>query len=79
MVSAQCSNALAVQMAHDMSFQTHHDKIVRDLQHVEEFRQILLLDNSFPSQDFTDMTSTLERLRIGNTVMELPEIFHGTV
>ena len=63
-------------MAHDMSFQTHHDKIVRDLQQVEEFRQIMLLDNSFPSQDFTDMTSTLERLRIGNTVMELPEMFN---
>ena len=76
MVAAQCSNALAVQMAHDMSFQTHHDRIVRDLQQVEEFRQILLLDNSFPSQDFTDMTSTLERLRIGNTVMELPEMFN---
>ncbi|MBO4588196.1 MAG: Smr/MutS family protein [Bacteroidales bacterium] len=76
MVAAQCSNALAAQMAHDMSFQTHHDKIVRDLQQVEEFRQIMLLDNSFPSQDFTDMTSTLERLRIGNTVMELPEMFN---
>lgn len=75
MVAAQCGNALAVQMAHDMSFQTHYDRIVRDLQQVEEFRQILLLDNSFPSQDFTDMTSTLERLRIGNTVMELPEMF----
>ena len=76
MVAAQCSNTLASQMARDMGFQSGRDRIVRDLQQVEEFRQILLLDNGFPAQDFTDMTSTLEHLRIGNTVMELPELFN---
>lgn len=76
MVAAQCSNTLASQMAQDLGFQSGRDRIVRDLQQVEEFRQILLLDNSFPAQDFTDMTSTLEHLRIGNTVMELPELFN---
>ena len=75
MVAALCSNSLATRMAHDMKFETRHDRIVRDLQQVEEFRQILLLDNCFPSQDFTDMTATLECLRIGNTVMELSELF----
>lgn len=75
MVVAQCSNALAVQMAQDMGFQTARDRIVRDLAQVAEFRQILLLDNGFPTQDFTDMTAVLNSLRVGNTFMELKELF----
>lgn len=75
MVAALCGNGLATRMAHDMKFETRHDRIVRDLGQVEEFRQILLLDNSFPNQDFFDMTDVLERLRVGNTVMEPQELF----
>ncbi len=75
MVAARCSNSLAARMAHDMCFETRRDRIVRDLAQVEEFRQILLLDNSFPAQDFFDMTGVLEHLRVGNTVMELQELF----
>lgn len=75
MVAAECGNALAAQMAADMDFQTCRDRIVRDLRQVDEFRQILLLDNSFPSQDFVDMTAVLESLRVGNTLVELAELF----
>lgn len=75
MVAAECGNALAAQMAADMDFQTRRDRIVRDLRQVDEFRQILLLDNSFPSQDFVDMTAVLESLRVGNTLVELAELF----
>ena len=76
MLSVECSNSLAVQMVHNMSFETRHDRIVRDLRQVEEFRQILLLDNTFPSQDFIDMTAVIEGLRVENTVMELADLFN---
>ena len=49
--------------------------MVRELQQTEEFRQILVLDNSFPSQDFFDLTDELVRLRIGNTVIEQEALF----
>lgn len=74
-VVALCSNELAMRMARDMSFESRSDRVVRDLLQVDEFRHILLLDNSFPTQDFIDMTAVLERLRVGNTVMELQEMF----
>ena len=75
MVAAECANDLAERMAREMAFESRHDRIVRDLAQVAEFRQILLLDNGFPTQDFTDMTAVLNSLRVGNTFMELKELF----
>ena len=62
-------------MAREMHFETRHDRISRDLAQVEEFRQILTLDNSFPSQDFIDMTDALEGLRVAGTAMETVDLF----
>ena len=64
LVAAECSNALAVRMTQEMSFSNRYDHVVRELQQTEEFRQILVLENSFPSQDFVDLTPELVRLRV---------------
>ena len=75
LVAAECTNALAVQMTREMSFSNSYDRVVRELQQTEEFRQILVLENSFPSQDFIDLTEELTRLRVANTVIELEALF----
>lgn len=75
LVAAECSNPLAVRMTQEMAFSNSYDRVVRDLQQTEEFRQILVLENSFPSQDFFDLTEELNRLRVGNTVIELEALF----
>ncbi len=75
LVAAECTNALALQMTRDMSFSNSYDRVVRELQQTEEFRQILVLENSFPSQDFIDLSEELSRLRIANTVIELEALF----
>lgn len=74
-VAAECTNPLAVRMAHEMTFSASYDHVVRELQQTEEFRQILVLENSFPSQDFADLTDELVRLRVEGTVIGLPELF----
>ena len=74
-VAAECTNPLAVRMAHEMTFSASYDHVVRELQQTEEFRQILVLENSFPSQDFADLTDELVRLRVEGTVIGLPEMF----
>lgn len=71
LVAAECTNPLAVRMAHEMSFSSDYDRVMLNLQQTEEFRQILILENSFPSQDFHDLTDELNRLRVGNTVIAL--------
>ena len=72
---AECTNPLAVRMVGEMKFSSNYDRVVRELQQTEEFRQILVLDNSFPSQDFFDLTDELVRLRVGNTVIEQAALF----
>ncbi len=70
-VVEECTNALARRMAEEMTFLTQYDKVIRELQQTEEFRQILLMENSFPAGDFTDLTEELTRLRIEGSVIEL--------
>ncbi len=72
---AECTNPLAVRMVGEMKFSNNYDRVVRELQQTEEFRQILVLDNTFPSQDFFDLTDELVRLRVGNTVIEQEALF----
>ena len=75
LLAAECTNPLAVRMVGEMKFSSNYDRVVRELQQTEEFRQILVLDNTFPSQDFFDLTDELVRLRVGNTVIEQEALF----
>ena len=75
LLAAECTNALAERMVGEMAFSNSYDRVVRELQQTEEFRQILVLENSFPSQDFIDLTDELVRLRVGNTVIEQEALF----
>ena len=74
-VASECTNALAVRMTEEMTFMTQYDKVVRELQLTEEFRQILLMENSFPMNDFFDLTDELTRLRVQGTVIEPQALF----
>lgn len=75
LLAAECTNALAERMVQEMAFSDSYDRVVRELQQTEEFRQILVLENSFPSQDFFDLTDELVRLRVAGTVIELEALF----
>ncbi|MBQ9586348.1 MAG: Smr/MutS family protein [Bacteroidales bacterium] len=70
LVDAETTNALAHRMVEEMTFSTNYDRVVRELQQTDEMRQILLMENSFPSQDFFDLSEELTRLKVGNTVID---------
>lgn len=71
MLAAECSNALAVRMCDEMAFTSNYERLLRELVMTDEMRQILMLESSFPNQDYIDLTTELERLKVGNTVIEL--------
>ncbi len=75
MVAAQCTNALAARMADEMAFSYNYEPLRHELQLVEEMRQIVLMESSFPQQDFIDLTPILTHLRVGNTVIPLENLF----
>lgn len=71
LVAAETTNKLADQMVGEMSFSSDVERVRRELSLTEEFRQILLMENSFPSQDFFDLSEELTRLRVVGTVIDL--------
>ena len=70
LVAAETTNPLARRMVDEMAFSSNFDRVERELHQTEEFRQILLMENSFPSQDFFDLSEELTRLKVGNTVID---------
>ena len=70
LVAAETINPLARRMVDEMAFSSNFDRVERELHQTEEFRQILLMENSFPSQDFFDLSEELTRLKVGNTVID---------
>ncbi len=75
MVAAQCTNSLATRMADEMAFSSDYEPLRHELQLVGEMRQIVLMESSFPQQDFIDLTPILTHLRVGNTVIPLENLF----
>ena len=75
MVAEQCTNALAVRMADEMTFSSNYEPLCHELKLVEEMRQIVLMESGFPQQDFIDLTSILTHLRVGNTIIPLENLF----
>ena len=70
LVDAETTNALAHRMVQEMTFSSDYEQVCRELRQTEEFRQILLMENSFPSQDFFDLSEELVRLRVAGTVID---------
>lgn len=75
MLTAECSNALAVEMVREMRFSDDYDRVIRELEQTDEMRQIVMLESGFPSQDYIDLSGELDRLQVGNTVIEQQATF----
>ncbi len=71
LVAAETTNRLAERMVGEMSFSSDKAVVEEQLRQTDEFRQILLMENSFPSQDFYDLSEELARLRVVGTVIDL--------
>ncbi|MCR5192745.1 MAG: Smr/MutS family protein [Bacteroidales bacterium] len=71
LVAAETTNRLAERMVEEMSFSSDKATVEEQLRQTDEFRQILLMENNFPSQDFYDLSEELTRLRVVGTVIDL--------
>ena len=75
LVMDECSNALAISFAEQMSFSNDYDQILHSLRQTDELREILLVETAFPSQDFFDLSETLSYLSLEGTVIEQTALF----
>lgn len=75
LIAQETSNQLAHRMVEEIAFTSNYDRLLRELQLTEELRQILLMESSFPMQDFIDLSDVLNRLKVVGSVIELPALF----
>ena len=75
MVAEQTTNELAARMVGEMVFCTNYEALGHELRLTEEMRQIVLMENAFPQQDFIDLTPILAQLHVGNTAIPLEALF----
>jgi DNA mismatch repair protein MutS2 len=75
MLSELCLCGLGRQNAEEISFHSDYEPIRELISQTEEFRQIVLMEPSFPVQHFIDVTPALKKARIEGAYLEVFEIF----
>lgn len=74
-VRGRCLSVGGAELVDNMRFETRFAKIDRFLNQTDEFREILISNSNFPSQDYIDMRAELERLRLSGTYIETDSLF----
>lgn len=74
-LKANCLSSRGQYFVDKIRFTKDFDIVKRLIDQVEEFRQILLFAESFPSQDYLDLSSELNRIQIPGTIIEIEALF----
>ena len=70
MVADACISEAGIQIAKKSGPSYVYEIIIRDLSLTEEFRQILLMSEPFPAQDYYDLTTELNSIRLPGTFLD---------
>ncbi|MEA3503937.1 MAG: Smr/MutS family protein, partial [Bacteroidota bacterium] len=70
-----CISSLGEHYVEKLRFSSDHRKIVSWIEQTSELKSILLFDNSFPSQNYYDLSDTFKRIKIPATFIEEEELF----
>ena len=74
LVKSFCISSLGERQVEEMRFETSFYAICKLQEETEEFRQILLFESCFPSQDYYDLTAELTRLKLDGTFIEIENL-----
>ncbi|NLF42144.1 MAG: endonuclease MutS2, partial [Bacteroidales bacterium] len=75
MIAQECLCSLGRKSVEKIKFQTDYKVIKHLLEQTEEFRQILLTENQFPSSNYIDASQTLLKISIEGTWAEASDIY----
>lgn len=74
LVANKCLSDLGAELVSQMSFSDNYDTVTTSLCETDEFRQILIDEDSFPTVSFTDLRNSLSRIRIEGLYLEESEL-----
>jgi DNA mismatch repair protein MutS2 len=75
LLSDLCISTLGRNFVEKMRFSDHYDLVVKMVQQTAEMKNILAFDNPFPSQNYFDVTSHLDRLAVEGAFLTEEEYF----
>ena len=71
LINGFCISTLGKYKTQQIQFSSTIEDITRMQEETEEFRQILLFESSFPSQDYFDLREELQRLALEGTFIDM--------
>jgi DNA mismatch repair protein MutS2 len=74
MLKGFCLSSLGESQIEQMQFETSFRKVCQWQEETEEFRQILLFESHFPSQNYYDLTVELNRLKREGTFIDVENL-----
>lgn len=75
LLSDKCLSPMGLAMTETLSFMSDIDSVTLELTKTSEFQQILNFEDPFPSENYFDISGTLDKLRIEGTFPEVGELF----
>ena len=75
LLKKNCSSSLGQEKVDELAFLTNFDALLEQLDRGDEFRRILVQEQTFPESHYLDVRPALKRLRIEGTWMDEAELF----
>lgn len=75
LLKENCLSAMGSELIEEMKFMTDLQPVDARLSETFEFQQLLLLEDSFPSEDYFEISGCLNKIRIEGTFPETREVF----
>jgi len=75
LLKKNCSSSLGQEKVDELVFLTNFDALLEQLDRGDEFRRILVQEQTFPESHYLDVRPALKRLRIEGTWMDEAELF----
>ncbi|MEP0713456.1 Smr/MutS family protein [Algoriphagus sp.] len=75
LLKAECTSPLGMQYVDRLSFSSDFNLVTKLLDQTEEFRQILVSGEFFPSSNFTNLNPYLEKAKLENSFLDEEDFF----
>ncbi len=75
LLKTECTSTLGMQYVDRLSFSSDYNSVTKLLDQTEEFRQILVSGELFPSSNFTNLNPYLEKAKLENSFLDVEDFY----
>ncbi len=75
LIKAECTSPLGMQYVDRLAFTSDYNLVSKLLDQTEEFRQILISGELFPSSNFTNLNPYLEKAKLENSFLDVEDFY----